>query len=419
MIKIYPNGNTNNAANQFRVFVQLLSMPSSWNNIIVRLTMQCKELNAKCIMTASYLKKTSINKTNHCWADDTLSFNEFTNANPNKLTFSIKIKILQIIGKDPVKSYSNLLKYQSSVLSAKTLYKTNWSLCPKQICELSSQWLPKKRISSDIIGDMFNIYFVPNQCKMVLEITGSAKANIDAVQVKWTLFVPEIDIRYSVISKLTPYSYLKKSSLNNSCSLLIPSLTLSVFKEFSDISFVSEIEILNEYDNKGNIIGISVEDEWSRYLKKPDPVQKATKMTKFSQKRAAKRKEKMNKEKKCEAQKTEQQKQKIKEVQLWLKNEVDLEQYFDILVKNGYDSLDAMSTAKCTHLKKIGISAIDHKTCGDVKRKTEHERQSGNKQSFLCYCCSSGLHARHWIPDTNTCCEPEGVNLCVFCENKL
>merc|ERR1712048_1402345 len=101
--------------------------------------------------------------------DDTLSFAEFINENPDRLTFTVKIKILQIVGKDPVKSYSQILKYQSSVIEPRNLYKMKWIVRPKEICELSSHWLGNKRIYSDIVGDMFGAYYIPSQSKMVLE----------------------------------------------------------------------------------------------------------------------------------------------------------------------------------------------------------------------------------------------------------
>merc|ERR1712087_632905 len=106
------------------------------------------------------------------------------------------------------------------------------------------------------------------------------------------------------------------------------SLTLNVFKEYEYISFLSEIEILNEYDNKGNIIGISVEDEWSAYLKE-NPIKKAVKSAKSigSVKKKCVKKKEMKKENKIQVPMTEKltqkQKQKIEDVRVWLRNEMD------------------------------------------------------------------------------------------------
>eukprot|EP01084_Bolivina_argentea_P119876 212512_1 len=59
-------------------------------------------------------------------------------------------------------------------------------------------------------------------------------------------------------------------------------------------------------------------------------------------------------------------KQKINNIELekfriWLKNDVKLEQYFDILIDNGFDNLDAITTTNINQLKEIGIDKIGHR----------------------------------------------------------
>merc|ERR1712048_131048 len=50
----------------------------------------------------------------------------------------------------------------------------------------------------------------------------------------------------------------------------------------------------------------------------------------------------------------------LKLFKLWLKNDVQLEQYLDVLLRNGFDSLRAMETTNVNQLMEIGISRIGH-----------------------------------------------------------
>eukprot|EP01083_Nonionella_stella_P180403 643218_1 len=51
------------------------------------------------------------------------------------------------------------------------------------------------------------------------------------------------------------------------------------------------------------------------------------------------------------------------ELQMWLKNEVHLAQYFDVFVNNGYDSVQTVQhISSTTELKEIGITIKDHQT---------------------------------------------------------
>eukprot|EP01084_Bolivina_argentea_P284615 487852_1 len=52
---------------------------------------------------------------------------------------------------------------------------------------------------------------------------------------------------------------------------------------------------------------------------------------------------------------------KYDKFQLWLINEVELEQYCNILVENGFDSLDAISTINMDELLQIGIQKMGHR----------------------------------------------------------
>eukprot|EP01084_Bolivina_argentea_P122549 217157_1 len=344
IIKIYPNGDTAPKANHFLLFIHLLSMPATWSTLLVRIIITCKELDTQCIMIATFTASLSVynSRTSQCWPEHTLSFTELTNTNPNKLTFTVKIKILQIRGKDMLVhrgiGSAKHIKYCSEVMNYRKNYKFKWVLYPQQLTKFSTHWLPKKRIYSDVLGDLFTLYYVPNSSAASLQICGLPNSKVSALNIKWTLIIDEANIKYSINSKLSLMikGYSKYSNTVNRSDLLIPSLTFAEFQKYEILTFLLSVEILNEFDAKGNIIGANVEDVWNQYYitKNPNKITKVVPDMKSDSNVSVKK---------------------------WLSDVVGLEQYSDLLINNGFDSMNALMSLKSKHLSKIGISLMGHR----------------------------------------------------------
>ena len=352
-------------------------MPSSWTQIIVCQTIKIYELDTEFSQCQSYTQTRSGKMKQ--WPLDTLSFNELINQQPilNKLNIEVRIKIIRIL---KTEKYKKIVKYQSDIINYKHKYKFKWNLNPSHLCRLHTHFRAKKPFSSKIIGDIFNVYYIPNQNKFKLQLLGLPnKEKIDGLQVKWTIYIEELpDIKYSSISLLT---FKSNSTSNTVSNLLIPSLTFDAFREMKYITFLIEIEILNEYDSSGNIMGINYEEVWEKIIIQD----KKNKEKEIAKKKAIAKQKKLqakmngnnggNVEQKVEEEVEDAsdddekgrlereriEKEKKEEFRLWLKDEVELPQYFDLLIKHGYDNLDAVSTVKSSHLKLLGMNKMGHR----------------------------------------------------------
>ena len=179
MIHLYPNGDSQQNANHFQLYIHLLSMPPKWRTLLVRIFINCKELNLFCVSTHSFgASIPSFAAMSPSLPEDMLSFAELTNLNPQQLTFSVSIKILQIMGsrsntknKDPYAYRMHVMvnKYRNKLIGYKKHYELKWKINPSVLAISSSHWLPNKRIYSKIFGDLFHLFFMPNEKTLVLE----------------------------------------------------------------------------------------------------------------------------------------------------------------------------------------------------------------------------------------------------------
>ena len=88
IVQGYPNGIDRDSIGLFDIFVKLLSLPTNWDHIVVRRTIECIESSSKYTCIASYEKDSSFG-----WCDGALSLSEA--ATFKSLSFVIKIHILR------------------------------------------------------------------------------------------------------------------------------------------------------------------------------------------------------------------------------------------------------------------------------------------------------------------------------------
>eukprot|EP01084_Bolivina_argentea_P284616 487854_1 len=374
LVTLYPNGcpDVQAIAGQFCVFIELLSIPRSWENITVCQTIECKQFNVKFIDCPTY----SDDGSYWGWNEDALPLNDVITANINHLKFCVSMKILRIVGKykSGDKPY---VKFHSAVSDYKKQY--NFNLC------LNANSLISARIYSEIVGEMFFAIYNRAVSCIILKICGMPKhmnVNISAVQIKWTVSIECKDLSYSNITKLGYGGDLTDQSNINICRF-----DENDFKEMNEILIGVVIEILEEYDFDGNTVQMNVDNEWNKFILKrsndvvstevndlvingDDVCRKGVEMLLGNYLKLLKT-QNMLIERMCLLEREigiikngsvyDEESDDIKEFKVWLKDVVKLEQYLDVLIVNGFDSLDAIKTVNIKQLEEIGIYKIGHR----------------------------------------------------------
>ena len=252
-------------------------------------------------------------------------------------------------------------------------YRKNYKL---QFAVKKKDWRP--HVMSDLIGEMFCAFYHFQHNAVYLRLCGLPHS-IGAIQLKWTLRIKFTDLVFSTVDTLRyPKSIDSK--------LLIAGLQEKedVYADMEEMIFLIDIQILCQYDLEGNVIGGTgeIEDEWDRFIEKENQENKQMVVNK-------KKPMKINSNIKQAQSKMStsssilqdrdrnvsvsviadnnnddyeyEYKYRREKVRLWMKNQVKLMQYFDILVANGYDNMDAISTLNLRHLGIMGIRKMGHR----------------------------------------------------------
>eukprot|EP01084_Bolivina_argentea_P314029 543900_1 len=272
LIQIYPNSSTTTNPGQFELYIHLLAMPTSFDNILVNLKINFIEFETKFITTVRYRTPSSYAWG---WQHDTVLLNDIITNNPKSLTFIVCIKILNIITKKEVLNRKpgapKLLKYQSPINNYSKNYNFDW------IINKNNQ--TSNRIFSDIIGEIFCAFYCPTDHLVALKLCGfpnyeQCGGYCTAIQIKWTLHIIEIDIKLTT-SDILQCGYMYYDKLNINSKIFIPSFEINNYKQFNSFTFVINIQILKEYDFNGNIIGNNnnnnnnnnkIQNEWDKFI---------------------------------------------------------------------------------------------------------------------------------------------------------
>ena len=139
---------------------------------------------------------------------------------------------------------------------------------------------------------------------------------------------------------------------SGSCShLLIPSLNFDEWRKIDEFTFVIGLEILNEFDEAGNIMNAG--DDWKEIMDANKNDSEAVNAAESSKG-------------------TSSSKEAAEAVRVWMKEVVELEQYSDLLIRNGYDNMKAIAAVKNSDLQRIGVDLIGHRK--QIALFAEHEK---------------------------------------------
>ena len=152
-IRLFPNGTDKESIGSCDVYLKLISMPSSWKEITITLTI-------KSIQTYSSYTHMNTCKIGESfgWPSYTLSQSELRDGNFNGIDFFISIKILKIIYVD---SNDIIYKYDPKL---KRNAKLIWRMDEKTLKYLKISKIGK-RVESDIYDGLWCICIYPNGTK--------------------------------------------------------------------------------------------------------------------------------------------------------------------------------------------------------------------------------------------------------------
>eukprot|EP01084_Bolivina_argentea_P208219 355091_1 len=419
VLNLFPNGHTatNTPQGQVAIYIEILSFPSSWKYLLMGTTIYCSEMGNKVTFTAQYEQK------NEYWGiNDIFLLNDIITQNPNQLTFTVSMKILRIMQEYNSIPY---IKYQSTVNDYKKYYKLYWKhnvistlksysdVTGEMFCasytpstatvRLILCGLPNKKQTDYVLSyiNSFQVQWKVNVINMDIQCNTVA-----------TIGFGEDDNDYSVV--MVPLLNNNNNENEN-----------EIEQKIDQYIFEVSVEILTEYDLNGKAIGIDIAAEWDKYLMDNNELKNNnsknnkenigfsgfkfdlnnnenninqnqnqnygsnTHLTGASYEmngnggsvpnNAMKMLTEISKQQKFILEQLDDIKKEItliksgnnnnlnvdkNELEIfkdWLKNEVKLEQYFSILVENGFDSLDIIKTTDMEQLKKIGIVKIGHR----------------------------------------------------------
>ena len=137
MLRLYPNGHAaaTSPNGQFNIFLETLSMPSSWDHILLCQSIRLQELDITgehIFGEFRYIHKFKVYEY-WGWSVDTISLAHINAARPRSLTFKTRIKILRIVAKSEpdriaLDSSTHYLKYQSRLNDYRAHYKLAWKV---------------------------------------------------------------------------------------------------------------------------------------------------------------------------------------------------------------------------------------------------------------------------------------------------
>eukprot|EP01084_Bolivina_argentea_P041054 75759_1 len=264
IISLIPNSNAKSGGGVY-VGIQNLTWPTGWSHVELNFIIECKELNAKFITMTQYKKMQSWG-----WTRDTISINEILEINPKQLTFTVTMRLTRVFSFD---YYTYSIKYKFKVINYRKHYKLKWVINNKNRSK-------SRRIFSNIVGEMFCGFYDTIDSSVAVKLCGLPNQSndiiVDAMQLKWTIHIIEADMTCSKVAKLGYYGTYVDDKYNRSSSGLtcqsamsLPCLSLDDYKEYNNIHFEINIEILNEYGLYGEVIGgDDYTQQWDEYAKK-------------------------------------------------------------------------------------------------------------------------------------------------------
>eukprot|EP01084_Bolivina_argentea_P310024 536342_1 len=153
-LKIYPNGSDEKNIDSFDAFLQLITMPSEWECIIVASSIYSPQTSSQFSCIHEYTE----NSTCYGWPSYTLSLSELKQLQPQEIILNISVEILRIIKKEP-----NAIIYQDPFkMNPATQVNEIWHINQTLMNKIKACKTPDKGICSQVLRNMWVISLWPN-----------------------------------------------------------------------------------------------------------------------------------------------------------------------------------------------------------------------------------------------------------------
>eukprot|EP01084_Bolivina_argentea_P208222 355099_1 len=238
-IELHPTGWEKKYAGYSTVYLSLLSMPQSWNEIII-----CRTI--KCIQTESSLSKIVSYKPSQSrgWIY-ALPFDEIKHSNLSKVEFMITIKTLQIKQQE-TNIYHNLLSINYQKQQQINLQIDEDMMQKLKYCK------PGKRIESKLFNSIWCISICPN---------GNIPANKGKCVVSLCLCCLPSNISKWKVKMNIKCDGMKQKAITHEFSIKHSNKewnegTFDRFKKLDSFNMIIDVLIQKEYDQNGDEIEI-------------------------------------------------------------------------------------------------------------------------------------------------------------------
>eukprot|EP01083_Nonionella_stella_P149421 474602_1 len=366
-IELTPNGYVDRDKGICAVWVSLKDMPSSWCSIFCQLRIECRQMQTNDFQVVTYnMTSDDSNIRAYSFSGHISSFKRLKALNPKHLSFVVSIGIIRITVNE-----GKTVLYQMPMNKYKTNSRIKWTIDKTLMSELK-KFDDLTGIHSDIYDGIWYMHLYPNghgsteegDVTIVLSLC-ALPPNVSQINVKCATYCHETE------------TYKTSSHEFNDHGHYLFSFNHFIFNKFQEFSQYEtftisvDITVVDAIDMQGwgkterlwNVNYAPTHARIEALAKRVSIVEesKADCMNcKDVMKEVSTLKEQINILSARILPPKQNANAEHEIVRKWLKNEVNLEQYFDTFIENGFEDLDVIKTLNMKVLNMIQIEKIGH-----------------------------------------------------------
>ena len=266
-LRAYPNGDVFNSEGAFNLFVDLVSMPSQWEQLYTFIIFECEQFDQCRFMTWRLFTK---KEKTFGWPDQKLSFqqvSDYLNIHNDtaQLTFNVMINITRIMLKNPIDyGYDTLYNFHGKTFKEMMPESFIWKI-DEQLLKEMQKTKREKSFHSPIFHDTWCLVVFPKDAINVTLQLCAFPANTDVFVVSY-----EICLKGRGIGSEIKCKGVYEFAMNDDqVSYFAPNQGLMEFEEFVKCEeFIIEVNIYEKENENKNIAN----DKWMQYTKQMDVI---------------------------------------------------------------------------------------------------------------------------------------------------
>eukprot|EP01084_Bolivina_argentea_P309252 534920_1 len=393
-IVLAPNGLNTKSAGIFVYNLQLAALPFLWQSMVIYTMLKCMEIELKFVRVSKITKP--------CSLPHTISpFSSIKDLKLTKLTFTLKIKILQIILKSDNKTNINILYQHTIPISLKSTIR--WKIDAQSMknmlrmiqinMKMSNFQLFQTILISDVYDQMWCLVITSSEKTMLrlrLQLCALPK-DLSKIGTNIQVQCKELNIEDELYRA---FDFNKSIQRCGACH----DISLKELSELKEVTICVNITILKRYDVNGKDITESV---WNNFVKQNSQIVTNVNNNNICNKRLEKIESQLqvliqhvihNNENNMMKELTLINNQldnilhkktvnrfELSEkemISLWLNKDVKLAEYFDLFVENGFDKMEYIVYITEQDLIQIGINKLGHRK--HILRQIQQFKNSNN-----------------------------------------